>query len=78
MYFVKPIVIDDKLWEDVPHQMWFDPDKPREEGGRGVEIKIPLRYLLRSKLSRSKPEKIVYDWDRKGDDVFGGNDGSLD
>jgi len=78
MFLVKPMVSDDNLWDEEPHQMWFEPEEPREEGERGAEIKIPIRYLLRSKLSRSKPEKTIYNWDRKNDDVFGGEDGSLD
>lgn len=68
--FVEPRKVKNELWDDVPHRMWFQPAIPASEEYEVDRVKIPLSYILRSKLTRSREKKIVYDWKKKDEDIF--------
>lgn len=68
VYGLKPFQIDDDLWDDAPHKMWFEKDL--SSSGENPEIKVPLTHMIRSKLSRTKKAEQAYDWDKKDDEVF--------
>ncbi len=64
---VKPIEVTDYIWKDYHDSKWYEQERVPE----GARIKIPLHYLIRSKLSRSKKEQFTYEWNQRDEDAFG-------
>ena len=72
IYVIQPIYVKKELWDDSPHTMWFDKTGEGSGNEEYEEIKIPLLYRIRSKLSRWDNAKSNYEWDKK--DVFTNGD----
>ncbi len=70
IFLLKPIVIEEKIWKDTPYHMWFEEPTTGKGSQASDKIKVPLSYMIRSKISRSKKQEVRYDWDEKGEDVF--------
>lgn len=60
VFVAKPVDVVDDLWEDVPHEMWFHDRRSGEELAVGEAIKVPLRYVLYSKIRGPRHQRIGF------------------
>ncbi len=65
------VEVKERIWEEQPHEPWFESKEPVTQGGGGDSMEIPVSQIARSKLGGAKKQKDQYDWDHKDDDVFG-------
>jgi hypothetical protein len=58
VFAATPVEVADYLWEDVPHEMWFYDRESTIELPEGESIRVPLSYVLYSKLRSPRRQRI--------------------
>ena len=57
VFVAKPVDVVDDLCDDVPHEMWFHDRRSGEELAMGEAIRVPLRYVLYSKVKGPRRQR---------------------